>query len=266
MKTSSSQFLIVTLMLLSMVACQSNTENSTETNTSADSVSVTSDSTSNETTPLTLRESAPYAYGIDISRAQANEIDSLNVDTDSLSFIICKATEGVTYTDPNFTENWSTIPQKGFIRGAYHFYHTNDDPTEQATFFVNSLVGLNQSDLAPVLDIEEGGIVAGTAVAAIQADLMVFLKAVEQLSGRKPIIYTNVNVGNKYLDNPEFSSYALWIAYPAEVVEPELPTTWATTGWSLWQESWSYQIDGYTDDFDKYNGNLAALKQFIADY
>ena len=80
------------------------------------------------------------------------------------------------------------------------------------------------------------------------------------------MIYTNDNVGNNYLNNPAFADYALWIAYPADVAEPPLPTTWSSAGWKFWQKSWKYEIDSVTNDFDRYNGNLAALKGFIKGY
>lgn len=266
MKTAFYHILTVATLLLLMVSCQTSTEQSTDANSETTTDNDAPVAAPAETPPSTPQELAQFAYGIDIAKSQQNEIDSLNVNTDSLSFVICKATEGVTYTDPYFTKNWATIPQRGFIRGAYHFYHTDDDPTQQATFFVNSLTGLNKDDLAPILDFEYASIATGKTVTQIQADLMVFLKAVEQQSGRKPIIYTSVNIGDQYLNKPEFAEYALWIAYPAEVANPKLPTAWATKGWSLWQKSWKYQIEGYTDDFDRYNGNLAALRQFISEY
>jgi lysozyme len=59
--------------------------------------------------------------GIDISKFQGNEINQLNKQTDQLTFIICKATEGITYTDPDFKTNWPMIQSKGYVRGAYHF-------------------------------------------------------------------------------------------------------------------------------------------------
>ena len=65
---------------------------------------------------------AEFVYGIDVSDFQGDEVDFLDKQKDSLSFVICKATEGITYTDPEFQNNWKTIPEKGFIRGAYHFY------------------------------------------------------------------------------------------------------------------------------------------------
>lgn len=261
MKTRIDKLIVLAAILL-LFSCQSNTEKKSDS-TSSESKDVPAEVEKPTATPAEL---AAYAYGIDVSRGQRNEIDSLNINTDSLSFIICKATEGVTYTDPYFESNWEKIPKKGFIRGAYHFYHTDDKPEVQAAFFVKTLTGLKDTDIAPVLDFEEASIEKGKTIDQIQADLMVFLKEVEKLSGRKPIIYTDDNIGNSHLNNPEFADYALWIAYPAEVKEPRLPTTWQSKGWAFWQKSWKYKIDGFTDDFDRYNGNLAELKRFIKDY
>jgi lysozyme len=79
----------------------------------------------------------PFVYGIDISHHQNNEIDYISKTLDSLSFVICKATEGVTYTDPLFSKNWKTIKARGFIRGAYHFYRSDDDPIAQVQLVDN---------------------------------------------------------------------------------------------------------------------------------
>jgi lysozyme len=52
----------------------------------------------------TIKESlTPFVYGIDISHRQNNKIDCISKALDSLSFVICKATEGVTYTDEHAT-------------------------------------------------------------------------------------------------------------------------------------------------------------------
>ena len=50
--------------------------------------------------PVIKENFIPFVYGIDISHHQNNEIDFISKTSDSLSFVICKATEGVTYTEP----------------------------------------------------------------------------------------------------------------------------------------------------------------------
>ena len=49
---------------------------------------------------------ATYSFGIDISRYQTIMWDKLDTN---INFIICKASEGVTITDPKFSTFWSKI-------------------------------------------------------------------------------------------------------------------------------------------------------------
>ena len=92
-------------------------------------------STKKETSPIELKtkvenigskkyKKQPKIYGIDISMYQGKEVGEIHKKNDSLGFIICKATEGITYTDPDFSYNWKNIKEKSFIRGAYHFYRS----------------------------------------------------------------------------------------------------------------------------------------------
>lgn len=69
-------------------ACESNEGKAPETN-QLDTINVT---------PGSSQTIAQFVYGIDISKYQGDEVAFLDKQKDSLSFIICKATEGITYT------------------------------------------------------------------------------------------------------------------------------------------------------------------------
>jgi len=211
----------------------------------------------------TTIQSNTNSYGLDISKYQGNEIMLLNKKSDSLSFIICKATEGITYTDPKFNENWKLILSEGFIRGAYHFYRSDDNPEDQATNYLNAIIGLQNTDFPPIIDFEEGGIVKNQSVEQIQETLLLFLKKIEDKINRKPIIYTDVNTGNIYLNKPEFSNYPLWIASYTDNKLPIQPNAWKNKKWTLWQKSDNYKIKTIINDFDMFNGNFEELQKFI---
>lgn len=208
-------------------------------------------------------ENTKPAFGIDISSYQGNEINDLEKSRDSLDFIICKATQGVTFIDPMFQMNWTTIKEKGFIRGAYHFYVSSDNPSEQAEFFIERIKDIQPNDLPPVVDIEQGGIVGNIQPAEIQQSALTVLKTIEEQLHIKPIIYTNADFANKYLNNPEFANYPLWIADYESEKEPVLPIVWQEKGYVLWQKSDTYKIQNYTNDEDYFNGDLESLKAFI---
>ncbi|WP_166923038.1 glycoside hydrolase family 25 protein [Flavobacterium poyangense] len=200
-------------------------------------------------------------YGIDISRYQGNEIRFLNKQTNELSFVICKATEGITYADPNFKSNWSAIRSKGYVRGAYHFYHCNDDPVEQAANYLEVTGLISDTDLPPIVDFEGVSIDPGINAADIQPNLLQFLTLLQQKTGRKPILYTTNNTANKYLTNPEFANFYLWIADYSETLT--LPTIWESKGWTLWQKTSGYKLYNQLNDYDVFNGDANAFSEFI---
>lgn len=202
-------------------------------------------------------------YGIDISQYQGDEISNLNKKTDSLEFIICKATEGITYTDPKFFYNWKMIKEKKFLRGSYHFYRSNDDPIAQANNYLNAISDIEKTDIPPIIDFEAGGINRSQSLADIQSKLKVFINQIETKLKCKPILYTDVITGNKYLKDSYFANYPLWIADYYSKTSPDLPKVWKDKGWLIWQRSSIYKLDGITDDLDKYNGSLQDFKKFI---
>lgn len=199
------------------------------------------------------------AKGIDISYNQGNLIDSIDTNNTDLSFVICKATGGITIQDPDFAHNWETIPQKGFIRGTYHFYYTNDAPQSQADNFFNVVGNSFPSDaLPPIVDFENGSIKTSNHAQIID-DLLSFLDLIEQKYGRTPIIYTNQSTGDSYLNDARFAKYPLWVASYAS--SPKIPSTW--TDWTLWQYSESGNINGTAVDEDYFNGDVNAMRRFI---
>ncbi|MDY8137774.1 GH25 family lysozyme [Aquimarina sp. 2201CG5-10] len=206
--------------------------------------------------------SQDIAKGIDISKYQGKMITEIT-DKDGFSFVICKATEGVTYTDPDFKLNWTTIPKKKMIRGAYHFYRTNDDPEQQALFFLEAINTLDSSDIPPILDIEKGGIVGKPSVKKVQDDILKWLAVVEEKTNRCPMIYTNENFANTWLNSKAFSNYSIWLAEYTTNKTPDLPDQWKKKGYAFWQKSDSYKVDSQDTDFDIFNGDKKALLLFI---
>ncbi len=206
--------------------------------------------------------SLSQCYGIDISKFQGDEIIFLKKKKDTLSFIICKATEGDTYVDPYFYFNWKKIKKLGFIRGLYHFYYVKDDPVKQANHFC-SVANIASNDLPPIIDFENRSINSNISHSKIQQDLLRFLQIVENKTKRKPVIYTNIFIGNKYLNNEIFSNYPLWIADYNNTIKPNVPSTWKSESWVFWQKRDTYTILNKKNDFDVFHGNLDQLETFI---
>lgn len=182
------------------------------------------------------------SQGIDVS-AHSGQVEWAKVIGEGYGFAFVKATEGVDFKDSAFDGNWQAMKAAGMIRGAYHFYVTEDDPTEQANFFISN-VTLEPGDLAPVVDVEVIG--HNTPQGGLPQRLATWLSVVEQHYGVKPIIYTSPNFWNTYFDD-SFGAYPLWVAEYG-VGAPKVTTGWKT--WSLWQWQGDATVVGVQNSAD----------------
>lgn len=170
---------------------------------------------------------APLAHhGIDVSY-HSGTVQWDSVAAHGFQFAFVKATEGNDLKDPAFEDHWQALREAGIVRGAYHFYVTEDAPETQAQFFINN-VHLEPGDLAPVVDIE---VIGHNTASGLSDRLTVFLSMLEQHYGARPIIYTSPTFWNKHL-SADFGHYPLWVA-EYEVDEPRIPNGW--TNWHMWQ-------------------------------
>jgi len=207
-------------------------------------------------------------FGLDISHYQGSLLVEMEKRKDSLHFVICKATEGMTLIDSKFHSNAKLLQKKNVLHGAYHFYHFNRNPVKQAQHFCKTIMAnhfLDSTQLPPVLDIEKVDVSSlhGSSLAQIQQNILLFLQEVKTITGRTPIIYTDRMIGNRFLNNKAFAAYPLWIAaYTEQLTTQHIPKTWGDS-WIMWQRSESYSFHDKKFDYDIFNGNHAMLKEFI---
>jgi lysozyme len=207
--------------------------------------------------------------GIDVSYWDSG-IDWPKVRATGQRFVFVKATEGETYTDPTFETNWAGAKTSGLLRGAYCFFHPNQDGKKQADRFISVVKALNDNgELPTVLDLE---VPDATPKDKIIAKAKIWLDEVEQAFGRKPIIYSGVS----FLET-NFSElgggppvwvkdYPFWVAwYPNQYtpgMSPLMPQGWFN--WTFWQ----YYDKGYLNgintkvNLDLFNGALDDLYKF----
>lgn len=205
--------------------------------------------------------SSKINYGIDISHYQS---DLLHEGLpDSISFVICKATEGVNYTDSDFKKNWKYLKNKDIKRGAYHFYKSNDSPTKQASHFLETLKSNKYlpNDISPILDIERMSLSNNSTIDIdlLNKDILTFLKYIESKTSKIPLIYTNSNFADQYLINDHLTKYPLWIADYNKDSTPKIPQLWKDKGYLIWQKTDTYYIKSKTIDLDEYRGNINDL-------
>ncbi len=193
--------------------------------------------------------------GIDISKHQG-EVNFEKVKAAGISYIFIRATDGITYQDPNFNKNFAAAQAAGITVGAYHFYETNDDPADQLKNFTTT-VTLKTGDLPPVIDIEK---LHKHDDVKLTANLQNFLDGLEKHYGVKPIIYTGLNFSNKHLTG--FGNYPLWIA-EYERKKLTLPNGWDK--WTFWQWSQTHRISGINVyvDADRFFGDKGSFEKLL---
>lgn len=196
------------------------------------------------------------ATGIDVSHFQGT-VNWAEVASSGVVFAFAKATDGITYLDPQFAVNWPAMKSAGLLRGAYHFYEPADDAVSQAQHFLSS-VTLETGDLPAVLDVE---ITGGVSSTELWSGVATWLQAVQTTTGRPPLLYVAPGFWNDNSPNLALTSYPLWLADYAS--QPTLPDGWST--WHFWQHSETGSVPGVSTsvDLDLFNGTLLQLQEWL---
>lgn len=186
--------------------------------------------------------------GIDVSRWQG-EIDWAAVKGAGTRFAYIKATEGGDHIDPAFLRNWEGAKRAGVPRGAYHFVFWCRPAHEQAMWFKQHIP--NDPDaLPPVLDVEWNGH-SKTCPKKVERSLALekirlMLTELEQLTGKKPVIYTDITFHKDVLEG-EFDDYPYWIRSTAN--KPE--ARYNNRPWEFWQFTTTGRVPGIKGDVDR---------------
>ena len=197
-------------------------------------------------------------YGIDVSKWQGN-INWGSVAGDGVEFAIVRVSDGTTYIDEKFDQNWQGARDNGIVRGVYQFFRSDEDPIEQADLLLERMGTLEPGDLPPVADVESTD---GVSNATRATRLQQWLDHVEAAVGRKPLIYTG---GYFWQDNvgADFSEYPLWHAgYTGGTCPSTVANQWPD--WTFWQFSSTGSVAGISGNVDenRFNGSVDALREF----
>ncbi len=199
--------------------------------------------------------------GLDVSSWQGT-VDWLAVATNGARFAYVKATEGTSYVNPYFTQQYGGAYQVGLVRGAYHFaLPDRSTGTAQADWFAThggAWTADNQT-LPGALDIEYnpyGPTCYGLSQSAMVSWIAAFLNEYFVRTGRWAAIYTTTNWWQTCTGNyPGFGlTSPLWIARWSDSVGP-LPAGWST--YAFWQ--WTNQPVEFPGDQDVFNGSQTDL-------
>jgi GH25 family lysozyme M1 (1,4-beta-N-acetylmuramidase) len=182
-----------------------------------------------------------------------------------LQFAYIKATEGLSYRNPAFAEQYNFSYRTGLMRGAYHYARPDrSNGDAQADYFVAHGGGWSRDGhtLPGAIDLENTKNVDycyGKRGAPMRTWIHDFVNRYHARTGRWAVIYTRANWWNYCTGND--GSFAadspLWLAN-FNSIPGAMPSGWRT--YSFWQYS-----DAGGFDRDTWNGSPERLKALACD-
>lgn len=177
--------------------------------------------------------------GVDVS-AHQGQIDWEELASSEIQFAFLKATEGKSYVDPYFQQNFEQANQTELKVGAYHFFRYDSTGQEQAEHFIKT-VPKQRGNLAPVIDIEFYGNLANHPPDKTETkkELTNMIELLEEHYGVPPILYATMKSYHLYLQD-DFSKNPIWIRNVFY-----FPKLKDKRNWSFWQYTDKAKLEGY---------------------
>jgi lysozyme len=196
-------------------------------------------------------------HGIDISHWEG--MIDWNEAAKWVPFAYFKCTDGISLFDNTYQANKKGCTVAGLPHAPYHYFEPADDPAAQATFFVQKA---GEHSGAYIADFEEPGV-------DLPNKYRRFLIKVEQLTGKKPAIYTRASFWNENVKpHPSWvNEYDLIVAHYTIEHTPILPIGWDR--WTIWQygeDSFYFPGCHTATDANWFNGSLDQTRSWFGNY
>lgn len=193
---------------------------------------------------LAFAPCASAADMIDVSSWQTG----INVTTSGAQIVVAKATEGVSYINPDCDRVVQDALSAGQGVGVYHFAHTENDARREAQHFIDNTRGYIGKRIVPILDWEPSA-PWNTSWA------LTWLQTVKAAWDTKPIIYMNQSTENAYdWSTVVAGDYGLWIAAYTLGYTPiygfNPPSAQPTLHHWPFAVAWQYTSTGYVGDWN----------------
>ncbi|MEO6776348.1 MAG: lysozyme [Kofleriaceae bacterium] len=200
--------------------------------------------------------------GLDVSGYQGN-VNWSSTRSHGARFAYIKATQGTTYRNSYFSQQYSGSYGAGIIRGAYHFATPNTaSGAAQANYFLSHGGGWSKDGktLPPALDLEYnpyGSACYGKTHAQMIAWIHDFANTMKARTGRDVVFYTSTSWWTLCTGNSAaFSNNPLWIPRYGSSVGA-LPASWR------FETIWQYADHGtFVGDQNRFNGDVSRVQAF----
>lgn len=199
--------------------------------------------------------------GVDVS-SHNGDVNWASLRKSGVRFAYVKATEGTTYKNPYFHQQYRGSYDAGMIHGAYHFALPNHSSgAAQATYFANHGGGWSKDGktLPGALDMEYnpyGATCYGKSKSAMIKWIDDFFTTYRKKTGRDAVIYTSTNWWKQCTGNTSKfgKTNPLWIPRYGSSVGT-LPAGWDFH--TIWQHTSSGKTVG---DHNRFNGSFTRLR------
>ncbi len=196
-----------------------------------------------------------YEKGIDVSHWQGI-IDWQKVADDGIQHVFIKMSEGETYTDIKFYDNWHAAKSAGLKVNVYHYFKALETSKNQLVNINRnlSLVEFDPSTNLLAIDVEQRGNEKASKDEMTDQlqELLDSIKRDIPLDGY-PILYCSPAYWDSAInwEKYDFGIHPLWIAN-WNVEKPQIPQTWQKSEltWSWWQYSSKGKVNGINGPVD----------------
>lgn len=181
------------------------------------------------------------------------------ISLNGMAAVIVKATEGTTYTSPDYARVAADARSRGIPWAAYHFLHHNSDPAAQARHY-HDVAGA----VPCMLDVETA--LDGTK--ATVGDALTFANQLRALGGHVRLVYLPHWYWQE-LGSPDLRPLA---AAGMGLVSSDY-TTYSDTGpgWAayggvapiVWQYTEAHQLNGFSVDFNAFRGTVDQFRALL---
>lgn len=188
--------------------------------------------------------SSTIYQGIDVSSWQGN-IDFTSVRNAGIDIVYIKSSEGQSYIDPYFEQNYQNAKANGLKVGFYHYVtaRTVEQARTQANFFASVISG-KEPDCRLAMDFESFG---NLSVNEINEISRVFLETLQSATNKEVLIYSNSYTARTILSS-SLAIYPLWVANYG-VSEPGGNDKWDF--WVGWQYTSTGRVSGISGNVDR---------------
>lgn len=182
--------------------------------------------------------------GIDVSHWEG-DIDFQEVKRAGIRFVYMKASEGVSYIDPDFERNYREARKARLKIGFYHYVTagSEEEARAQARHFADVIWGKVYHG-CPVMDFESFDSLTKDQINDIST---AFLQELREVTGKRVAIYSDANNATNTFD-ARLAVYPLWIA-DYGVARPDMRNHWKR--WAGWQYTDAGRVEGIRGRVDR---------------